>query len=147
MKAGRSLLLGMLLAVGGQLMGAGAYAQGDLAIADGVKVSLEYILTLPDKSVADSNVGQEPIIFVQGAHEIVPGLEKALDGMKAGQKRRGRRSARTRPSRRPPSSPAAADRGGGAGRLRSLQQQATPERGQRKASQGRQGRGHFAGVG
>ena len=31
MKAGRSLLLGMLLAVGGQLMGAGAYAQGDLA--------------------------------------------------------------------------------------------------------------------
>jgi FKBP-type peptidyl-prolyl cis-trans isomerase SlyD len=88
MKAGRSLLLGMLLAVGGQLMGAGAYAQGDLAIADGVKVSLEYILTLPDKSVADSNVGQEPIIFVQGAHEIVPGLEKALDGMKAGQKRR-----------------------------------------------------------
>ncbi|MBL8072388.1 MAG: hypothetical protein JNM35_14970, partial [Nitrospira sp.] len=54
MKFGRSLLLGMLLAVGGQLMEAGAYAQGDLAIADGVKVSLEYILTLPDKSVADS---------------------------------------------------------------------------------------------
>ena len=25
---------------------------------------------------------------MQGAHEIVPGLEKALDGMKAGQKRR-----------------------------------------------------------
>lgn len=88
MRFGRSLLLGMLLAAGGQFLCGEAYAQSDLAIADGVKVSMEYILTLPDKSVADSNVGQEPIVFVQGAHEIVPGLEKALDGMKAGQKRR-----------------------------------------------------------
>ena len=64
------------------------HAQSDLVIADGVKVSLEYTLTLPDKSVADSNVGQAPITFIQGAHEIVPGLEKALEGMKAGQKKR-----------------------------------------------------------
>ncbi|MDR4479841.1 MAG: peptidylprolyl isomerase [Nitrospira sp.] len=88
MRFGRSLLLGTMLVVGCQMWSEGAYAQSDLAIADGVKVSLEYTLTLPDKSVADSNVGQEPIIFVQGAHEIVPGLEKALEGMKAGQKRR-----------------------------------------------------------
>jgi len=88
MKVGRSLLLGLQLAAGSLLLGEGAYAQVELPITDGVKVSLEYILTLPDKSVADSNVGQEPIVFVQGAHEIVPGLEKALDGMKAGQKRR-----------------------------------------------------------
>jgi FKBP-type peptidyl-prolyl cis-trans isomerase SlyD len=88
MRHGRGLLLGMMIAVGCQTLGEAGYAQGDLAIADGMKVSLEYTLTLPDKSVADSNVGQEPITFVQGAHEIVPGLEKALDGMKAGQKRR-----------------------------------------------------------
>ncbi len=88
MKVGRSLLLGLLLAAGSLFLGEGAYAQVELPISDGVKVSLEYILTLPDKSVADSNVGQEPIVFIQGAHEIVPGLEKALDGMKAGQKRR-----------------------------------------------------------
>lgn len=88
MRHGRSLLLGMMIAFGCQAFGEGVYAQNDLAITDGTKVSLEYILTLPDKSVADSNVGQAPITFVQGAHEIVPGLEKALDGMKAGQKRR-----------------------------------------------------------
>jgi FKBP-type peptidyl-prolyl cis-trans isomerase SlyD len=83
----RNLLLGVI-ATGCVAFGEGAFAQGDLVIADGMKVSLEYTLTLPDKSVADSNVGQEPITFVQGAHEIVPGLEKALGGMKAGQKRR-----------------------------------------------------------
>jgi FKBP-type peptidyl-prolyl cis-trans isomerase SlyD len=78
----------MMIAISCQTFGEGAYAQNDLTIADGMKVSLEYTLMLPDKSVADSNVGQAPITFVQGAHEIVPGLEKALDGMKAGQKRR-----------------------------------------------------------
>src|SRR5690606_29155538 len=87
MKGLRKLLMGVLIA-GSSVFGEAAFAQNDLAIADGMKVSLEYILTLPDKSVADSNVGQEPITFVQGAHEIVPGLEKALEGMKAGQKRR-----------------------------------------------------------
>ncbi len=88
MRCGRNLLLSVMVATGCLAFGEGASAQGDLVIADGVKVSLEYTLTLPDKTVADSNVGQEPITFVQGAHEIVPGLEKALDGMKAGQKRR-----------------------------------------------------------
>jgi FKBP-type peptidyl-prolyl cis-trans isomerase 2 len=62
-------------------------APADQQIADGSKVTLEYTLTLPDKSVADSNVGQEPFSYVQGQHQIVPGLEKALLGMKAGQKK------------------------------------------------------------
>ena len=88
MRSARNLWLSVVVAATCLLVGEGAFAQGELVIADGMKVSLEYTLTLPDKSVADSNVGQEPITFLQGAHEIVPGLEKALDGMKAGQKRR-----------------------------------------------------------
>lgn len=89
MRHGRHLLLGLLIALSsGYALSERADAQSDLTIADGMKVSLEYTLTLPDKSVADSNVGQAPITFMQGAHEIVPGLERALDGMKAGQKRR-----------------------------------------------------------
>jgi FKBP-type peptidyl-prolyl cis-trans isomerase SlyD len=52
-----------------------------------MKVTLEYTLTLPDKTVADSNVGQAPFSYVHGQHQIVPGLEKALTGMKAGQKK------------------------------------------------------------
>ncbi|WP_447602194.1 FKBP-type peptidyl-prolyl cis-trans isomerase [Nitrospira sp. Nam80] len=64
-----------------------AQGAGDLSVADGLKVTLEYTLSLSDQSVVDSNVGQTPFTFTQGAHEIVPGLEKSLVGMKAGEKK------------------------------------------------------------
>jgi FKBP-type peptidyl-prolyl cis-trans isomerase 2 len=64
-----------------------AKSEADLPIADGLKVTLEYTLTLPDKTVADSNVGQTPFSYIQGSKQIVPGLEKALAGMKAGEKK------------------------------------------------------------
>lgn len=57
-------------------------------IADGKQVSLEYTLTLEDKSQIDSNVGKDPLIFTQGAHEIIPGLEKKLSGMKVGESKK-----------------------------------------------------------
>lgn len=44
-----------------------APAETGLTVADGMKVTIEYTLTLPDKSVADSNVGQAPFAFTQGA--------------------------------------------------------------------------------
>jgi FKBP-type peptidyl-prolyl cis-trans isomerase 2 len=47
-------------------------------------VTLEYTLTLPDKTVADTNVGQAPFSYLHGANQIVPGLERALIGLKAG---------------------------------------------------------------
>jgi FKBP-type peptidyl-prolyl cis-trans isomerase SlyD len=65
-----------------------AQAGPGLAVAEGMKVTIEYKLILPDKSVADSNVGQAPFSYTQGAHEIVPGLEKAMVGLKAGDKKR-----------------------------------------------------------
>ncbi len=61
-----------------------AGAQPPATIADGMTVTLEYTLTLPDKTVADSNVGQAPFTYLQGANQIVPGLERALVGLKAG---------------------------------------------------------------
>ena len=57
-------------------------------IADGRQVSLEYTLTLEDKSQIDSNVGKDPLVFTQGAHEIIPGLEKKLSGMKVGESKK-----------------------------------------------------------
>jgi FKBP-type peptidyl-prolyl cis-trans isomerase SlyD len=48
---------------------------------------LEYTLTLDDQSVLESNVGKEPMTYTQGAHEIVPGLETALEGMKKGERK------------------------------------------------------------
>jgi FKBP-type peptidyl-prolyl cis-trans isomerase SlyD len=65
-----------------------AFAESVLQVADGFKVTIEYTLTLPDKSVADSNVGQAPFSYIQGTHQIVPGLERALMGMKPGQQKR-----------------------------------------------------------
>jgi FKBP-type peptidyl-prolyl cis-trans isomerase 2 len=57
-------------------------------ISDGKKVSIEYTLTLEDKTKVGSNVGQDPLVFTQGNHEIIPGLEKQLNGLKAGDSKR-----------------------------------------------------------
>lgn len=49
-------------------------------IADGNTVSIQYTLTLEDGSTAQSNVGEEPLIYVHGKGQIIPGLENALTG-------------------------------------------------------------------
>ena len=54
-------------------------------ISDGKTISIEYTLTLEDKKVLDSNVGGKPLNFTQGSHQIIPGLETALEGMKVGE--------------------------------------------------------------
>ena len=51
-------------------------------IEDGKRVSVEYTLTLDDGSVADSNVGGQPLVYEQGSQTILPALEKELEGMK-----------------------------------------------------------------
>jgi len=58
---------------------------GTGAVTDGKQVSLEYTLTLEDQSKIDSNVGKEPMVYTQGAHDIIPGLEKQLAGLKVGE--------------------------------------------------------------
>ncbi|NKB81037.1 MAG: peptidylprolyl isomerase [Nitrospirales bacterium] len=59
-----------------------------MTIADGMMVSLEYTLTLEDQAVLDTNVGGAPLTFAQGSHKIIPGLEQALEGMKAGESKK-----------------------------------------------------------
>ena len=68
-------------------LGSPAAADKLLKIADGMKVTMEYTLTLPDKTVVDSTKGQPPFSYTQGKQEIIPGLEKALAGLKAGDKK------------------------------------------------------------
>jgi len=53
-------------------------------VAEGKLVSLEYTLTLDDKTVVDSNVGDKPLTYTHGSHQLIPGLEKALEGMAVG---------------------------------------------------------------
>ena len=52
-------------------------------VADDVVVSLEYTLTV-DGEVVDSTEGIEPISFLQGYENIIPGLERELYGLKVG---------------------------------------------------------------
>jgi FKBP-type peptidyl-prolyl cis-trans isomerase SlyD len=54
-------------------------------ISDGKTISMEYTLTLEDKKVLNTNVGGDPLNFTQGSHQIIPGLETALEGMKVGE--------------------------------------------------------------
>ncbi|MGH7319647.1 MAG: FKBP-type peptidyl-prolyl cis-trans isomerase [Candidatus Rokuibacteriota bacterium] len=53
-------------------------------IEAGSEVSLEYTLSDVDGKVLDSNKGRTPLTFTQGEHQIIPGLESALTGLRAG---------------------------------------------------------------
>ncbi|MEQ1848641.1 MAG: peptidylprolyl isomerase, partial [Nitrospira sp.] len=58
-----------------------------MTVSNGKQVSLEYTMKLDDQSVVDTNVGGEPLKVTQGKHELVPGLEKAIEGMAPGEKK------------------------------------------------------------
>ncbi|MGD2168790.1 MAG: FKBP-type peptidyl-prolyl cis-trans isomerase [Chlamydiota bacterium] len=53
-------------------------------IEDGKQVSLEYSVFLQDGKMIDSNVGEEPVVFLQGSHQILPALEEAIRGLREG---------------------------------------------------------------
>lgn len=56
-----------------------------ITVSSGLQVSIEYTLKLDDKTVLDTNIGSEPLTYIQGPLKILPGLEKALDGMRIGE--------------------------------------------------------------
>ncbi|MCL4262104.1 MAG: peptidylprolyl isomerase [Anaerolineae bacterium] len=55
-----------------------------LTVTDGIVVSLDYTLRLDDGEIIDASE-QEPLEFLQGYNQIIPGLERALNGMKVGE--------------------------------------------------------------
>jgi len=56
-----------------------------MLIADNKVVLLDYTLKNASGEVLDSSEGGEPLAYLHGANQIVPGLERALNGMTAGQ--------------------------------------------------------------
>nr|WP_319385434.1 peptidylprolyl isomerase [uncultured Roseibium sp.] len=50
----------------------------------GDTVQLHYKGTLDDGSIFDSSEGREPLEFTVGSGQIIPGLDKAIPGMKIG---------------------------------------------------------------
>lgn len=59
-----------------------------MTVSSGKQVSLEYTMKLSDQSVVDSNVGGEPLKVTQGSHQLIPGVEKAIEGMAVGEKKK-----------------------------------------------------------
>jgi FKBP-type peptidyl-prolyl cis-trans isomerase SlyD len=60
---------------------------GDLKVQDGQVVSMDYTLHV-DGEMLDSSVGHEPLEFLQGAGNIIPGLEQELYGMAIGENKK-----------------------------------------------------------
>lgn len=54
------------------------------SVSQGKQVVMEYTLKLNKDKVVESNVGGKPFIFIQGEHQIIPGLEKEMVGLKIG---------------------------------------------------------------
>ena len=53
-------------------------------IQKGKKVSLEYTVFLEDGTQIDTNIGDDPLIFVLGQNQVFPALESELLGLKIG---------------------------------------------------------------
>ena len=89
----RSGIAGLAAAL---LVSAAATAQQapPASVASGKRVTIEYSLRLADGTLAKSNVGGDPLVYTHGAGELMPGLERALDGMAVGESKQGTLEAR-----------------------------------------------------
>jgi len=56
-------------------------------VKSGDTVAIHYTGTLADGSTFDSSDGRDPLEFVVGSGQIIPGLDKALPGMVIGDKK------------------------------------------------------------
>lgn len=55
-----------------------------MQIAKDKVVAIDYTLKGPDGDVLDSSEGREPLSYIHGTGNIIPGLEKALEGKAKG---------------------------------------------------------------
>jgi FKBP-type peptidyl-prolyl cis-trans isomerase SlyD len=55
-----------------------------MQISQNSVVAIEYTLTGDDGQVIDTSEGREPLVYLHGHSNIIPGLEKAIEGQKPG---------------------------------------------------------------
>ena len=81
-------------AASGKVMEGPALRYVDLKIGDGdpaapaKQYTVHYTGWLRDGTKFDSSVGKEPLQFVQGRRQVIPGFDAGFEGMKVGGKRR-----------------------------------------------------------
>ncbi len=56
-----------------------------MEIANNTVVSIDYTLTGDDGQVIDTSEGREPLQYLHGHQNIIPGLEKAIEGKSEGE--------------------------------------------------------------
>jgi FKBP-type peptidyl-prolyl cis-trans isomerase SlyD len=56
-----------------------------MIICEKMVVRIDYVLKNAHGDVLDSSEGAEPLSYIHGASQIVPGLERELEGLTAGQ--------------------------------------------------------------
>ncbi len=59
----------------------------NVPVSEGTRVYLNFSVSLEDGSEVDSNFGGEPVDFVVGDGSLLPGFERLLFGMSAGQRK------------------------------------------------------------
>jgi FKBP-type peptidyl-prolyl cis-trans isomerase SlyD len=55
-----------------------------MQISHNTVVSMDYTLTGDDGQVIDTSEGREPLVYLHGHQNIIPGLEKAIEGASEG---------------------------------------------------------------
>jgi FKBP-type peptidyl-prolyl cis-trans isomerase SlyD len=55
-----------------------------MKISDGKAVHIDYTLKNDDGEILDTSEGREPLGYLQGSGNIIPGLENALEGKETG---------------------------------------------------------------
>jgi FKBP-type peptidyl-prolyl cis-trans isomerase SlpA len=58
----------------------------NVPVSEGTRVFLNFSVSLEDGSEVDSNFGGDPVDFVIGDGSLLPGFERAIFGMEAGQR-------------------------------------------------------------
>ncbi|MBF0485420.1 MAG: peptidylprolyl isomerase [Candidatus Omnitrophica bacterium] len=78
----RSVVVALAMVAGLMMSGSLVRAE-DMVITKGKLVKFDYTLTVDNKEV-ESTKGKQPLEYTQGQNMLIPGLEKALEGAKAG---------------------------------------------------------------
>ena len=55
-----------------------------MVISKNKVVAIDYTLKNTDGEIIDSSVGQEPLVYIQGIGNLIPGLEEILEGKSVG---------------------------------------------------------------
>jgi len=56
----------------------------NITVANDIVVSMAYVLRVEDGQLIDQSEDDAPLEYIQGARQIIPGLEKALIGLNVG---------------------------------------------------------------